>query len=258
MRALTRAAAIAAASFLFGVLGFGLHMAAPTAMLADAHGMIGSIAGLIGLLLALVLGLVIWTSHGVYTTQVTESLSLGPIVMQLDHAFEQLGPKGLEGRKLLQGQVRSHRERFWGEDRRRRGAISYAVSRADTRDMAECLARIAPADDGERRLVATTQSLSASMIQTQLLMARQLATPLPPILLAVVVGWSFLLFFAYGLSSAANPISLVMAALGAVAVASALLLIFELMDPYDGLFHIPPAGIDHVLAAIGVRSDAKA
>ena len=257
MSALTKAASIAAASFLFGLIGFSLRMAAPPAMLADAHGMIGSIAGLIALLLALVLGLVIWTSHGVYTTQVSESLSLGPIVMQLAYAFEQLGPKGVEGRKLLQGQVLSHRERFWGEDRHRRGSMSYAVSRADTRDMAEFLARVSPANDEERRLVATAQQLSTSMIQTQLLMARQLATPLPPILLAVVVGWSLVLFFAYGLSSAPNAISVAMTALGAISVASALLLIFELMDPYDGMFRIPPDGINHLLAAIGARKNPE-
>jgi hypothetical protein len=79
--------------------------------------------------------------------------------------------------------------------------------------------------------------------------------PRPAILLAVVIGWSLVLFFAYGLSSHPNAISLVMTALGAIAVASALLLIFDLMDPYDGLFRIPPDGINHVLAAIGALVD---
>jgi hypothetical protein len=258
MSALTKAAWIAAASFAFALAGFGLNVSAPSAMLADARGMIGSVAGLITLLLALVLGLVIWTSHAVYTTQVAQGLSLGPIVMQLDTAFEQLGPKGIEGRKLLQAQVLSHRDRFWGEDRHRRGAMSYAISKADTRDMADYLARVAPGNDDERRLVATAQQLSASMIQTQLLMARQLATPLPSILLVVVVGWALVLFFAYGLSSAPNPISLGMTALGAIAVASAVLLIFELTDPYEGLFRISPDGINKVLATIGVQEQPRA
>ena len=60
-----------------------------------------------------------------------------------------------------------------------------------------------------------------------------------------------LIFFAYGLSSSPNAITVAMAALGAIAVASAFLLIFELNQPYDGVFRIPPGGIDQVLASIG-------
>ncbi len=258
MSALTKAALVAAASFVCALVGFALEAALPTQTMTDAHGMIGSIAGLVSLLLALVLGLVIWTSHGVYTSQVSQALSLAPIVLQLDHAFERLGPKGLAGRELLRAQVLSHRERFWGEGRFTRGASSHAVARDESRAMADALARIAPADDRERASMATAQQLYGSMNQTQLLMARQLATPLSPILLVIVVGWSMLLFLTYGLSSPANVVTVAMTALGSVAVASAFLLILELTDPYDGLFRMSPDGINRVLAAIGAIEPVKA
>ena len=248
-----QAAWIALAAFACALIGFALQAAAPASMIADAKGMIGSVAGLVSLLLALVLGLVIWTSHGVYTTQVAESISLGPIVFQLDHTFEQLGPRGVKGRALLKAQVQSHRDRFWGDARQTRAQSSYAVSRSDTQAMTDFLASIESKDDHERQLITTARQLSSSMIQTQLLMARQLATPLPTILTIVVVGWALLIFFAYGLSSTPNAITIAMAALGAVAVASAFLLILELNQPYDGSFRIPPAGIDQVLASIGPK-----
>jgi|SRR5271166_1022706 len=251
MNMLRQAGFVALGCFICGLTGFALQAAAPAQMLTDAKGMIGSIAGLVSLLLALVLGLVIWTSHGVYTTQIAEALSLGPIVLQLDHAFEQLGPRGMKGRVLLKAQVMSHRHRFWGDGRLSRASSSYAISRSDSQDMADYFASLDPANDHERQLIATARQLSSSMIQTQLLMARQLATPLSPMLIIIVVGWALLLFFAYGLSSAPNPISVVMAALGSIAVASAFLLILELSQPYEGLFRISPAGIDQVLAAIG-------
>ena len=256
MSALGKAAWLATASFAFALVGFGLEAALPPHTLADAKGMIGSIAGLVSLLLALVLGLVIWTSHGVYTSQVSQALSLAPIVLQLDHAFEQLGPKGVEGRGLLRTLVKSHRNRFWGKERFSRATTSHAVSRDEARTMAEALDRIAPGDERERSLVAHARQLYGSMNQTQLLMARQLATPISPILLMTVVGWSLLLFFTYGLSSPVNTITVGLMALGSIAVASAFLLILELTDPYDGVFRIPPAGIDQVIAAIDVR-DSK-
>ena len=256
MNMLARAGLVALGCFVSGLIGFALQAWAPAQMLADAKGMIGSIAGLVSLLLALVLGLVIWTSHGVYTTQIAEALSLGPIVMQLDHAFEQLGPRGLKGRALLKSQVLSHRHRFWGDGRVSRASSSYAVSRSDSQDMTDYFASLDPANDHERQLIATARQLSSSMIQTQLLMARQLASPLSPILIIIVVGWALLLFFAYGLSSAPNVISIVMAALGSVAVASAFLLILELSQPYEGLFRISPTGVDQVIAAIGAEKSA--
>ncbi|HTR14053.1 MAG TPA: hypothetical protein VMI72_12575 [Roseiarcus sp.] len=253
MSMLARAGLVALGCFVCGLIGFAMQGAAPAQMLTDAKSMIGSIAGLVSLLLALVLGLVIWTSHSVYTTQIAEALSLGPVVLQLDHVFEQLGPRGLKGRALLKSQVLSHRHRFWGDGRQSRASSSYAISRSDSQDMADYFASLDPANDHERQLVATARQLSSSMIQTQLLMARQLATPLSPILIIIVVGWALLLFFAYGLSSAPNLISVVMEALGSTAVASAFLLILQLSQPYDGLFRISPAGIDQVIAAIGGR-----
>jgi hypothetical protein len=252
MSALTKAALVAAASFVCGLVGFALQAVLPAQTMTDAHGMVGAISGLVSLLLALVLGLVIWTSHGVYTSQVSQALALGPIVLQLDHAFEQLGPKGIEGRALLKSQVLSHRERFWGEGRFTRSATSHLVAKEDAHVMAGVLSRVGPTDDRERGLVASAQQAYASMNQTQLLMARQLATPLSPILLVVVIGWSLLLFLTYGLSAPLNIVTAAMAGLGSIAVASAFLLILELTDPYDGLFRISPAGINNVLAAIGV------
>jgi len=251
MSALGKAAWVAIASCGCALVGFGLQAVLPAQTMADAKGMIGSMAGLVSLLLALVLGLVIWTSHGAYTSQVSQALSLAPIVLQLAHVFEQLGPKGVEGLELLRSFVTSHRDRFWGEGRFSRGPMSHAVSRDESRAMGGAMERIAAGDDRERSLVATARQLYGSMNQTQLLMARQLATPISPILLWTVVGWSLLLFFTYGLSSPVNLVTVGMMSLGAIAVASAFLLILELTDPYDGVFRISPVGIDQVLAAIG-------
>ena len=44
--------------------------------------MICSIVGLVALLLALVLGLLIWTTYGVFIAQNTESQSLGPLILE--------------------------------------------------------------------------------------------------------------------------------------------------------------------------------
>ena len=162
-------------------------------------------------------------------TAAAESQSLGRIILQLDRTLEQLGPQGVSGRELLKSKVLNHRERFWGDARGAR--ISYQISRADSRDMGDFFATVTPKTDDERTALANAKELWATMIQTQLLMMRQLANPVPPILVYMVFGWAMLLFAADAFISTFNGVSFVAAALGAVAVSSALLLIFLQTGP---------------------------
>jgi hypothetical protein len=239
-----RAALVALATFASSLIGFALQFGVTQQTLTDGRGMIGSVAGLVALLLALVLDLVIWTSYGVYTTQVSEALSLGPVVLQLDHLLEQLGPSAAKGRALLKLQVTSHKPSPSVLGRRKEHPLGVKLrdlARGFPKDDGFLFISLDPQTDHHRQLVETARQLSATMIQTQLLMARQLANTMPSILVFIVVGWSLLLFLAYGLSSTANVLSIIAAAMGSIAVSSALFLIFELTQPYDGMFRIPPA-----------------
>jgi hypothetical protein len=84
-----------------------------------------------------------------------------------------------------------------------------------------------------------------------LLMTRQLANPAPKLLLFVAVGWSALLFMSYGLLGTFNALSVAVAALGSIAVASAVYMILEFSQPYSGLFRISPVGVDSLIAVLG-------
>jgi len=64
-----------------------------------------------------------------------------------------------------------------------------------------------------------------------------------------------LLFCGFGLLSGLNGTSVAALAFGSFAVASAILLILELSQPYAGLFRIPGASMEQTLAALnGPRS----
>ena len=89
------------------------------------------------------------------------------------------------------------------------------------------------------------------VVETTLLMTRQLANPVPRILLFVVIGWAALLFTSFGLLGAFNGLSVAVESLGSVAVASAIYLILEFSQPYSGLFRISPVGVDNLIAALG-------
>jgi len=82
-------------------------------------------------------------------------------------------------------------------------------------------------------------------------MSLQLASPVSWPLLVVVVSWSLLLFCGFGVLSHINVTTVGALGLGAFAVASAVFLILELNQPYNGLFRIPSGSIDQAIEALG-------
>ncbi len=251
MNSVARTVIVALLTFASGLIGFWIQSFVPQPYLADAKGMVGSVVGLVTLLLALVLGLLVWTSYGVYTVQVSESQSLGPIVLQLDFALERYGTAARRGRELLHDIVLRSRERFWGSGR---GGPVYPQARKDLGALAEFFAILDPVSEEQKQLVGAARGFFIQIIQTTLLMARQLDNPVPIALLIVVVGWSALIFFCFGLLNAFNAVSVMAEALGSIAVASAMFVILEFSQPYTGFFRISPVGVDGLIRAIGASS----
>ena len=112
-----RAALVMCIIFAGCLLGILLQHWLPTQHLADAKSAITTVQGLVGLLLALVLGLLVWTSYGVYSQQQSEAHTLGSQVLQLDLALERYGPAAERGRELLKQELRASRA-LLGQGRR--------------------------------------------------------------------------------------------------------------------------------------------
>jgi hypothetical protein len=248
---IARTLVVAVLTFMSGLVGFLLQWLLPVQYVADAKGMIGSIIGLVTLLLALVLGLLVWTSYGVYTNQNSVSQSLGPLILKLDFALEQYGPEARRGRDLLRAAVMRARERFWGSGGLSDGVSPYAQARADLHEITGFFTGLEPATDRQKQLILTATPYFTQVVETTLLMTRQLANPVPKLLIFVVVGWSALLFLSYGLLGTFNAVSVAAEALGSIAVASAVFMILEFSQPYSGLFRISPVGVDNLIAVIG-------
>ena len=79
-----RAAFVGLAAFGAALVGFGLQEVLPAAYLATSKSMIGSIVGLIASLLSIVLGLLVWTSHGQFISQQTQLQTIAVAALQLD------------------------------------------------------------------------------------------------------------------------------------------------------------------------------
>ena len=76
---------------------------------------------------------------------------------------------------------------------------------------------IGPTTDYQKQLITTAMPNFLQVVETTLLMTRQLANPVPKVLLFVVIGWAALLF----------------------------------SQPYSGLFRISPVGVDNLISVLG-------
>ena len=87
----------------------------PAAYVVESKGMVGSVVGLVASLLSLVLSLLIWTSHGLFTTQQSQLQTIGRSIFRLDFVLEAYGPEAELGRALLREHVKRIRARLWDD-----------------------------------------------------------------------------------------------------------------------------------------------
>jgi len=245
---------IAAVIFGGGVIGLGLQRALPEKhTTGPARDMIGAVAGLLTLLCALVTGLLIWTAYGVYAGQTIAIQTLASKVLQLDLALADYGPEATAERAALRDRLGKTIDQVWGtrESDANFAANSFASAIRVMRDPEKAIGNLQPSTDQQRQELATAKSDIEAIGQSRLQMSFALTAPVSYPLLLTVVGWVFFLFVGFGLMSRGNLMSVMALAVGAVAVASAVLLILDLSNPYSGVFRASAAPLEQVLAVMG-------
>ena len=258
MKSLSRAILIGAITFGASVLGVILGNLAPVAMLTASKGTVGGIIGLVSLLLALVLGFLVYTAFAIFATQQSEAYSLAPIIADIDLALGEYGPEAAGGRAGLRASLRRTRSRFFDDGQNGPKVFTFQEIQATFASLDGYFDSLTPANDRQRRLLGKAWDLARKYNDTQMTMALQIASPFPPRVLTVVVCWASALFFGDGLVAPANPIAIAALFVGALAVATAIFLILELSNPYAGVIRIGPEGVDAVMAALGEVEPAAA
>jgi hypothetical protein len=256
MNSVNRALAIAAILFGASVVGMLLQWVVPGDVLTASKVTVGAMVGLVTLLLALVLGLLVFTAFSVFTTQQSEAYSLGPVVIELDVILQQYGSEAIRGRVGLREALGRSRKRFFGDMKRGPQVHTFEETRATMTWMNTYFDSLEPPTERQRQLLNSARDLAKKFAETQMLMTRQLANPFPPYVLTVVVFWASALFLGNGLVATPNAVSVVAHLAGAAAIGSAIFLILELSQPYTGVVRLSPAGLDRLIQMLG-EADGK-
>ena len=246
--------AVAAAVFAAGLLGLFLQRLLPEHHTSGgSRDMIAAVLGLLTLLCALVTGLLVWTAYGVYAGQNTQIQTLASKVMQLDLALADYGPEANPIRLQLRDGLGKTIDEVWRADQSNLNfaADNFAASLQNVRVREKALDALHPVTDEQKRVLGAAKAASDGLAQARMQMAFALTAPVSYPLVLTVVGWVVCLFCGFGLTARATLTSVLAMAVGAVAVASAVLLILELSTPYSGIFVASPAPLEQALAVMG-------
>lgn len=249
MNSLTIAAVVGVLIAVSGMAGLTLQRLLPEGHTAErSRDMIGGVVGLLTLLLALVLGLLIWTAYGVFSIQQTELQTIAARALEFDLEMRQYGPEGDNAREILRRDLVWAHEQFWGDETSR--AQAYDASVKAMSDMSGYFGALKPATDDQKHLLDAARANYSFIGENRILMSMQAQTPVSWPLIYAVAAWSCLMFFGMGLLSRPNPTTTTMLVLGAASVALAIFLILEFNKPYTSTIRVSPVALEEAIVQL--------
>jgi hypothetical protein len=244
-------AAVGLLTFGVGLLGLYLQRTLPERhMSKGSRDMIGAVIGLLSLLLALVLGTLVGSAYGFFAVQKADVESLCARALELDLAFRQYGPETEPLHEALSASMQEALDALEGDSAAYRRHFELDGYMSKFEKWNQTLSALAPRAAAQTQLLSAITASSASFQQTRLLMSPQLAASISWPLIVIVVSWALLLFAGFGVMSSLNTTSLFALAFGSFAVATALLLILEMSQPFSGLFRLPSEPLAETIAAL--------
>ncbi|MHB1425923.1 MAG: bestrophin-like domain [Gemmataceae bacterium] len=208
--------------------------------------------GLIGTMTALVLGLLIASAKSSFDTQRNGLAQLSAHFIFLDRILAHYGTEAKDARELLRASVADMLERNWPAEFLQSGKTEAKVGTEGRYEaIFERIQELAPKNEDQRTL--QTQALKTAMDigQTRWLLFAQKGSSIPTPFLVVMVSWITLLLASFSLFAPRNATAFVTLFVCALAISSAVFLILELDQPFQGLLQLSSAPLRNALAQLG-------
>jgi hypothetical protein len=162
------AIAVAILTFAGGVVGLYLQKLLPDQHSVEkSRDMIGSVMGLVTLLLALVLGTIIGSAYYFSATQQSELQSLAAHSLLLDKALAEYGPETKAARDGLKGALTRNHELFWRGGDVDPEKLSVATAMAGLQALNDFLRSLDPKTPAQQQAVAAAGAHFGQIEQTR-------------------------------------------------------------------------------------------
>jgi hypothetical protein len=215
------------------ILGLYLSATASKAHLdARSKEVIHGFMGVIAHLIAVVLGLLIFSAKTSFDTKDSEFKHASAKVVLLDRVLAHYGPKAQQARDALRSTVEKKLVVLdtggkFGAEKRQRTFVS-------VEDVQDRIRALAPESEAERWLKERALALSGDIAQARWFLLDELDSTIPRPFVVIMVFWLMLIFFSYGLFTPRNATVLAVLAMCAVSLASSVYLVLEMDNSLEG------------------------
>lgn len=246
--------AIGAASIAFALifgctlLGMFIRSRVPDAHLAgDSKDVMRLATALIATMSAVVLALLFASTRASYEQTSATVTRLTADIIELDHALEEYGPEAVPLRKLLRDSMGPMIDSIWRTD----GGGSRAVRPYSHKEsVAYGIRVLVPHNPVQVSLQARALQLSIDMAQTRLILFAQPIDSISRPFMTALVLWLAFIFGSFAVSAPPNRTIVAVLFICVLSASSAIFLILELGQPFDGLMQLPNAGLREALAPL--------
>jgi hypothetical protein len=207
----------------------------------DSKDVIKLATALIGTMAALVLGLLFANTHTSFDNTSAEVSRMTADILELDQQLKEYGPEARPARAALRADIGPWIDSIWQEDAEKRG--STAAPRAHRESVGFLLRSLTPQNADQAAIQARAVQVSTDLAETRLALNAQPADSIAITFIIVLVFWLMVIFGVFCMNSPPNATLGVVMFICIVSASTAIYLILELAQPFDGLMQISNAGL---------------
>jgi hypothetical protein len=207
--------------------------------------------GVIGTLAALVLGLLLASAKSSFDAKGNGINQIAADLVLLDRTLARYGPETRDVRHALRNAVAAAIQRIWPQEEMNVAKLDTLETAAGLEAVEGRIRDLAPGTDAQRGLQSRALSLIGEITKERVLMLERHKAALPIPFLIVLVWWFTIIFACLSLFAPRNALVMAIMLACAVSVSAAIVLIWELDSPYQGVIRLSSAPVRDALAHIG-------
>jgi hypothetical protein len=213
---------------------------------------------------AIVLGLLTTSVKSGFDSAYTARGQYAAALAQMDKCLRDYGPESAAMRQDLRAYVAAVIVSTWPDETPPQG-IRYPNTSGMPRTgesqvlgaiidaVGSRLRRFEPTDTLHRQLQTVCEQQYSDLVKSRWTVIEQARASISTPFYWVLVLWLVILFASIGLTAPANPVAVIVIALSAISITSAVFVIQDLDMPYGGLFGIPSTSMRDALADMSAR-----
>lgn len=198
--------------------------------------------GFLATLSALVMGLVVSSSKASYDAKAEMIHTSAALIIQLDSNLRGIGPEADPARQLLKNAVESTMDQLWGNKRVNSGALS-DTNKRELGQLQKMLFSLSAKSELQREAQANALKALSELARLNAVAFTQQGSDVMTPLLVVVSCWMMITVLGWNLFAPCNRMVMAVNVVCSLSVASAIFLILEMDQPFNGVVEISDAAM---------------